>query len=114
MTAFVSSAGDVNDRPDPEESFGEFIFAGDVPIGRIASFYGFPVPKAEMAKAVAEFVSDHLRGRPTVGDGVRVEKIGFVVQEIEDNQITRVGLELEPPVRLTRPSLHRTRGAGAN
>ena len=76
MTAFVSSAGDVNDRPDPEESFGEFIFAGDVPIGRIASFYGFPVPKAEMAKAVADFVSDHLCGRPTVGEGVIFEKIG--------------------------------------
>ena len=99
MTAFASSAGNAHDRRDMDESFGQFIFAGDVPIGRIANFYGFPVPKAEKAKAVAEFVNDHLRGRPTVGDGVRFEQIALVVQEIEDNQITRIGLELYPPVR---------------
>ena len=99
MTAFASSAGNAHDRPDTDESFGGFIFAGDVPIGRIASFYGFPVPKAEKAKAIAEFVSDHLRGRPTVGDGVRLEEIELVVQGIEDNQITRVCLHLDRPVR---------------
>ena len=108
MTAFASSAGNRHRRPDPEESFGEFIFAGDVPIGRIANFYGFSVPEAEMAKPLAKFVSDHLRGRPTVGDGVRVEAIELVVQDIEDDHITRVGLELDPPARLTPPSLRRT------
>ncbi|MDF2766431.1 MAG: hypothetical protein K0S81_3425, partial [Rhodospirillales bacterium] len=56
MTAFARSAGKGHDRPDPEESFGKFIFAGEVPIGRIANFYGFPVPKAEKAKPLAEFV----------------------------------------------------------
>jgi NhaP-type Na+/H+ and K+/H+ antiporter len=114
MTAFASSAGNDHDRPDPEESFGEFIFAGDVPIGRIASFYGFPVPNTEKAKPLAKFVSDHLHGRPRVGDGVRVEAIELVVQDVEDNHITRVGLELDPPARLTRPSLGRTRRAGTN
>jgi cell volume regulation protein A len=99
MTAFARSAGKGHDRPDPEESFGKFIFAGEVPIGRIANFYGFPVPKAEKAKPLAEFVRDHLRVTPTVGDGVRLEAIELVVQEVEDNQITQVGLELDPPAR---------------
>jgi cell volume regulation protein A len=99
MTAFASSAGKGHSRPDPEESFGKFIFAGEVPIGRIANFYGFPVPQAEKAKPLAEFVRDHLHVTPTVGDGVRLEAIELVVQEVEDNQITRVGLELDPPAR---------------
>jgi NhaP-type Na+/H+ and K+/H+ antiporter len=99
MTAFARTASHDHDRTDPE-SFGEFIFSGDVPIGRIANFYGFPVPKAEEAKPLAEFVSDRLHGRPAVGDGVRVEEIELVIQHVEDNHITRVGLTLDPQTRL--------------
>lgn len=114
MAVSASSARNGRDRPDPDEGFGEFIFSGDVPIGRIANFYGFPVPKADNAKPLGEFVRDHLRGRPKVGDGARVEEIELIVQDIEDDRITRVGLELDPPARLARPSLRRTPHAGMN
>ena len=76
---------------------GEFTFSADVPIGRIADFYGFPVAEAEKPSPVAAFVGAHLRGRPAVGDGVRVEEIELVVQAINGGKVAQVALELDPP-----------------
>jgi cell volume regulation protein A len=94
----ISANGAGHLPPKPGEAFGQFVFSGDVPVGRVAEFYGFPVPRAEREKPLTDFVSDHLHGRPSVGAEVRIEGIELVVQDIEGTRITRVGLELDPPV----------------
>jgi NhaP-type Na+/H+ and K+/H+ antiporter len=95
MVVSANSAGHV--QPRPGDAYGQFVFSGDVPIGRVANFYGFPVPRAERAKPLTDFIRDHLHGRSRVGAQVRIEEIELVVQDIEGTRITRVGLELDPP-----------------
>jgi cell volume regulation protein A len=95
MVVSANRAGHI--RPGPGDAFGEFVFSGDVPIGRIANFYGFPVPRNEMANLLTDFIQDHLEGRPRVGAEVRIEEIELVVQDVEGARITRVALELDPP-----------------
>ena len=75
-------------------TFGAFQFAGHVPVGKIADFYGLPVPQAEKATPVGNFVAARLPANPSVGDSVGVGLIGFVVHDVSGGRITRVGLEL--------------------
>jgi cell volume regulation protein A len=95
MVVSANSAGRV--QPEPGDAFGQFLFSGDVPIGRIANFYSFPVPRKEMAKPLTDFIQDHLAGRPRVGAEVRIKEIELAVQDVEGTRITCVGLEFDPP-----------------
>ena len=47
---------------------GVFNFAGHVPVGKIADFYGLPVPLAEKATPVGDFIADRLLAEPAVGE----------------------------------------------
>ena len=82
--------------PEPEDvvTFGAFQFAGHVPVGKIADFYGLPVPPAEKATPVGDFLADRLPAKPAVGDSIGIGLIGFVVHDVSGDRITRVGLEL--------------------
>ena len=75
-------------------TFGAFQFAGHVPVGKIADFYGLPVPHAEKATPVGNFVADRLPANPSVGDSIGIGLIGLVVHHVSGDRITRVGLEL--------------------
>ena len=75
-------------------TFGVFHFAGHVPVGKIADFYGLPVPQAEKATPVGDFIADRLPAEPGVGDSIGIGWIGFVVHDVSGERITRVGLEL--------------------
>lgn len=94
MVVSANSAGQL--QREPGDAFGQFVFSGDVSIGRIANFYGLPVARKEMAKSLTDFIQDHLDGRPRVGAEVRIDEVELVVQDVEDTRITRVGLELDP------------------
>ena len=54
-------------EPADTGTFGVFHFAGHVPVGRIADFYGLPVPQAEKATPVGDFIADRLPAKPSVG-----------------------------------------------
>jgi NhaP-type Na+/H+ and K+/H+ antiporter len=75
-------------------TFGVFQFAGHVPVGQIAEFYGLPVPQAEKPTPVGDFVAGRLPAKPTVGDGIGIGTIGLVVHCVDGERITAVGLEL--------------------
>jgi CBS domain containing-hemolysin-like protein len=102
MAVSSSGAGNGHDRPDLARSRSGFIFSGDVPVGRIADFYGFPVSQMEREDPVAVFISNHLSGRPAVGEGVRLESVELVVQGINGDRITQVALDLDPPANVPR------------
>ena len=69
-------------------------FAGHVPVGKIADFYGFPVPQAEKATPVGNFIADRLPAKPAVGNSIGIGWIELVVHDVSGDRITRVGLEL--------------------
>jgi cell volume regulation protein A len=81
-------------EPADVVTFGAFLFAGHVPVGKIADFYGLPVPQAEKATPVGNFVADRLPANPSVGDSIGIGLIGLVVYDVSGDRITRVGLEL--------------------
>jgi cell volume regulation protein A len=102
MAVSSSGVGVGHDRPHPVKGLGGFIFSGDVPVGRIADFYGFPVSQTEREDPVAVFISNHLRGRPAVGEGVRLESVELVIQDMNGDRVTQVALDLDPPANVPR------------
>ena len=83
-------------QPSPAEvvTFGAFHFAGHVPVGNIAEFYGLPISHAEKATPVGDFIAGRLPAKPTVGDAIGIGMIGLVVHRVDGDRITAVGLEL--------------------
>jgi potassium/hydrogen antiporter len=81
-------------EPGEMVTFGVVQFAGHVPVGEIAEFYGLPVPQAEKATPVGDFIAGRLPAKPTVGDGIGIGMIGLVVHCVDGERITAVGLEL--------------------
>jgi cell volume regulation protein A len=76
--------------------FGEFTFAGQLPLGKVAKFYGFSIGEAEREVAIADCLRARLHRKPTLRDRIRFGDISFVIQDMEGEQITKIGFELEP------------------
>jgi NhaP-type Na+/H+ and K+/H+ antiporter len=74
--------------------FGGFTFASEVLLGRIAAFYGFSIPEAENETSLAEFVRARLQGEPKLGDHISFADKNLVIQGMDGERITKVGLEL--------------------
>ena len=81
-------------EPAEVVTFGAFHFAGHVPVGEIAEFYGLPVPQGEKATPVGDLIAGHLPAKPTVGDAIGIGMISLVVHGVDGERITAVGLEL--------------------
>ncbi len=96
-------------EPAEVVTFGVSQFAGYVPVGEIAEFYGLPIPQAEKATPVGDFIAGRLPAKPAVGDGIGIGMIGLVVHCV-DERITAVGLELN--LLAHAPRLAGTVGAG--
>ena len=94
----VSATGHRTTYNEPEPAnvvtFGAFHFAGHVPVGKIAEFYGLPIPQAERETPVGDFIAGRLPAKPTVGDAIGIGIIGLVVHRVDGERITAVGLEL--------------------
>jgi potassium/hydrogen antiporter len=81
-------------EPTPVVTFGAFHFAGHVPVGEIAEFYGLPIPQAEKATPIGDFIAGRLPANPTVGDAIGIGTLGLVVHGVDGERITAVGLEI--------------------
>ena len=75
----------------------------------MAEFYGLPIPQAEKATPVGDFIAGRLPAKPAVGDGIGIGMIGLVVHCV-DERITAVGIELN--LLAHAPRLAGTVGAG--
>jgi NhaP-type Na+/H+ and K+/H+ antiporter len=96
MTVSPPRSKSASTRLEPADvvTFGAFQFAGHVPVGKIADFYGLPVPQAEKATPVGNFVADRLPASPSVGDSIGIGLIALVVHKVSGDRISRVGLQL--------------------
>jgi NhaP-type Na+/H+ and K+/H+ antiporter len=75
--------------------FSGFTFASDVLLGWIAALYGFSISEAENETSLADFVCARLQGKPKSGDHVSFADNKLVIQGIDGERITKVGLELK-------------------
>jgi potassium/hydrogen antiporter len=75
---------------------GEFVFNGDVAIGRLCEMYSVPFEPLMLSETLDEFMRMRLGGSAVVGDRVPIGPVELIVREVEKGKISRVGLEIEP------------------
>lgn len=81
------------ERLGEREFFGEFVIRPDATLGALAAIYGFELDEASRESSIAELLQRTFP-RPVVGDRIRLKTVEFVVREIEDDRISKVGLKL--------------------
>ncbi len=74
--------------------FGTFTFDGEARMQDVADAYGLTLSPGEKDMSLADFVSLRVGGHPVVGDDVDWHGIHWVVNEMEGNTVTKVGLRL--------------------
>ena len=75
--------------------FEGFTFDSEALLGRIAAFYGFSIPEAENETSLADFVRARLQGQPKLGDHISFADKKLVIQGMDSERITKVGLDLK-------------------
>lgn len=83
-------------RSDPGMLLGEFSIEGLATLDQLSRLYGVPVPAEERDTTIASYMMERLSAHPAVGDRLKLNPIELVVQGVEDEIVTRVGIELEP------------------
>ncbi|OHV11898.1 potassium/proton antiporter [Kushneria phosphatilytica] len=74
--------------------YGAFSLEGSAAMSDIADAYGLTLSPNERDNTLGEFISRRVGGNPVVGDDIDWHGIHWVVQEVEGNQVLRVGLRL--------------------
>ena len=77
-----------------EPFFGEFLFAGTVPLKELASFYALSLGPAMGAMTIAALFASRFDDAPEVGDHLPLGPAVIVAREVSDGVVTRAGLQL--------------------
>jgi cell volume regulation protein A len=86
--------------PDPDDErrvravFGDFALDPALPVGLVCAFYGLPEPPRG-DEPIERWLATELGRPPIPGDSVSLGTATFVVRELVDGRITRVGLRVE-------------------
>jgi len=73
--------------------FGEFSFAGDIPLAALAEFYGLIVPLRLADKTAADLFANQYDEQPQIGDSLRLSGVTLIVRELDEDRVHRVGLK---------------------
>lgn len=87
-----------------EPFFGEFAFTGDVTLKDLSTFYALPVEREIAHLTIAELFSQRFDGAPDVGDHLPIGGAELVAREVEDDRVTRAGLQLDAIAAVTARS----------
>jgi potassium/hydrogen antiporter len=75
--------------------FGEFMFAGDVPIASLAALYGLTFTEEERDFSLSSLIAERFDGQPQLGDQLQLGGALLVVRGLEEGVVTRVGMILQ-------------------
>lgn len=81
-------------RLEEHRFYGDFLLDGSAGTGDVADAYGLPIEEARRQETLDDYLRARFRGRPVVGDRVRLGQAELVVRQIDNGRITRVGLKL--------------------
>lgn len=73
--------------------FGEFNFAGDIPLAALADFYGLKVPLRVADKTAADLFASQYDDQPQIGDCLRISGVTLIVRDLDEDRVRRVGLK---------------------
>ncbi|RAU18294.1 potassium/proton antiporter [Nitrincola tibetensis] len=74
--------------------FGYFTLDGSAPLKDVAALYGLVISPDQTHLTLDQFLSQRFGGHPVVGDRMEWNGIQWVVNEVEGDRITKVGLRL--------------------
>ena len=74
--------------------FGTFTLDGEAMMSDVADAYGLTLSPGERDMTLGEFVALRVGGHPVVGDDVDWHGFHWVVNAVQGNRVTRVGLRL--------------------
>ena len=78
-----------------EPFFGEFTFSGDVKLKNVGSFYALTIDPEMGDLTIAELFTTRFDGKPDVGDHLPVGGAVVVARELDEDRVTRAGLQLD-------------------
>lgn len=80
------------DRLEPQRFFGVFTLDGDAPLADIEQIYGFEFTNKRPGDiTLHDYLARRFHRRPVVGDRIDVGGCSFVVKEMADEKIRKVG-----------------------
>jgi cell volume regulation protein A len=94
-----------------EPFFGEFAFPGDVRVKDLVAFYGLAADPEIIDLSIAELFATRFDGKPDVGDHLTVGGAEIVAREVDDDRVTRAGLQLDALSSVAVKSVVRSRFA---
>lgn len=74
--------------------FGAFALSGSATMGDVADAYGLTLSRWERDETLGAFIARRVGGYPVVGDDVDWHGIHWIVQEVDGNNIKRIGIRL--------------------
>jgi cell volume regulation protein A len=87
--------GDDRTGASPTGIFGEFAFPATTSLAAILSLYDQKPLRKKSDIPVAQYLKAQI-GAPSIGDRMRVRGIELIVREIEEGEVTSVGVEVDP------------------
>ena len=81
------------DRLEEHQFFGDLVLDASASLGDVAMFYGIEVPPGAENASLAEYLQRVFRKRPVVGDRIKAGRVEFVVREMANGHVSRVGLK---------------------
>ncbi|HET7160958.1 MAG TPA: potassium/proton antiporter [Burkholderiales bacterium] len=81
------------DRLEEHQFFGDLVLEADAGLADIAAFYGVELPPNAHDASLGEYLLRVFRKRPVIGDRLKVGRVEFVVREVANGRVTRVGLK---------------------
>ena len=82
------------DRLEEHRFFGDLVLDGDASVSDIAQFYGIEFPAGAEGLTLGSYLVRVFRKRPVVGDRIKAGRVEFVVRDVVDGRVSRVGLKL--------------------
>ncbi|MCK8516202.1 potassium/proton antiporter [Methylonatrum kenyense] len=90
---FVAEHGPA--RLEEHVFFGDFVLNGETDLDDLAGAYGLDIPdRKDSDRDLNSYLLRLFKNQAVVGDRVRLNNMEFVVREMDNGQITRVGLKI--------------------
>jgi len=81
------------ERLEEHQFFGDLVLDGDASVTDIAQFYGVDFPPEADGLTLGSYLQRVFRKRPVVGDRIKAGRVEFVVRDVANGRVSRVGLK---------------------
>jgi cell volume regulation protein A len=83
---------EASDNAAVRKTFGSFELQGSALVSDVAAFYGISIENAE-GLSLSAWLAKQLGKPPVVGDTITTEHLVFVIKELHDSNVTKVGIK---------------------